>query len=56
VLCPVCRLARLVEIEMTLGGRPVVMASCSECGVRWREPGSGSIDLAKVLAMAASTR
>lgn len=52
--CPQCRHGRLVEIELTLADRQVVMRSCSECDTRWWDAEGRSSGLSEVLALASS--
>ena len=55
MVCPRCRIARLVEISMKVADRSVVMRSCSECGTRWQD-GSEALDLPGVLKLVAASR
>lgn len=50
--CPNCRAGHVVEIDLTVGLRPVTMRSCSRCDTRWWQGGDDPIPLAGVLALA----
>ena len=50
--CPVCRGARLVEIEIELRGEVVRMHACSRCDTRWWERSGEQIALEGVLELA----
>lgn len=50
--CPVCRGARLVEIEIELKGELVRMHSCSRCDTRWWERNGEQLALDNVLELA----
>lgn len=56
VTCPFCRAARLVQIDITIGGDRVRLHSCSRCDRRWWERNGERIGLDTVLDLAASTR
>lgn len=52
--CPVCRMRKLVVIEIQVGGDPLTMASCSHCDRRWWQGMEGSLTLGSVLEMASA--
>lgn len=56
MVCPRCEISRLVEIALTLRDRPVVMRSCSDCGIEWSAGDGESLGLRGVLELAASGR
>jgi hypothetical protein len=56
MMCPVCRGAHLVQIEISLSGEQVRMRSCSRCDTRWWERGGSQIDLEAVLELATVRR
>jgi hypothetical protein len=45
---------QLVEIEMSAGGEPVVLASCSKCDVRWSKAAGRPVALVAVLELVAA--
>lgn len=55
-LCPACSGGQMVEISLTLAGRPIVMRSCSRCETRWWGADGRDARLDEVLDIAATTR
>ena len=53
MLCPLCRIARLVSITMTLNDRELTMHSCSRCETKWWDCDGENVGLKKVLETAA---
>ena len=52
MLCPVCQMTQVVEIELTLAGQGVVLHSCSACDARWWDDREGRVSLGQVLELA----
>ncbi len=54
--CPVCRTARLVEIDITLKGEAVRLHACSTCDTRWWDREGERLELDTVLELATVRR
>ncbi len=54
--CPVCRDRELVEIDLTVGGRPVTLHSRSRCDTRWWDADGEQIQLRTLLDLATVVR
>ena len=55
--CPVCNVAPLVRISVTLGSEQMVLHSCSNCDARWWDDASGTrVSLDRILTLAGQTR
>ena len=54
--CPVCRAARLVEIDITLKGEAVRLHACSTCDTRWWDREGERLPLDRVLELATVRR
>lgn len=54
--CARCRASRIVQIAVTIGGRPVTMRSCSRCDMRWWDSEGEDLGLPTVLELATKPR
>ncbi len=54
--CPRCGKARLVQIEVAVGGRQLTMRRCSHCDVRWWHSQGEELSLTNVLELASDHR
>jgi hypothetical protein len=56
VICPLCHIARLVTIAMTVNERRLSLHSCARCETRWWDCDGENVSLSSVLDTAASSR
>lgn len=49
--CPTCRVARVTEISLTLGGSSVTMRSCARCETRWWDQDGQRVALHHILRL-----
>lgn len=56
MICPICRIARLVSIAMTVNDRRLTMHSCARCETRWWDRDGENVGLNSVLQTAAAPR
>jgi DNA polymerase III alpha subunit (gram-positive type) len=54
--CPLCKVANLVSISMTVSDRQLTMHSCSRCETKWWDADGENVGLATVLGFTAETR
>jgi Zn-finger nucleic acid-binding protein len=52
MLCPICQIARLVSITMSVNERSLTMHSCARCETKWWDCDGENVGLAKVLSTA----
>ena len=50
--CPLCNIANLVTIAMTVNQRQLTLHSCSRCETRWWKSDGGQVGLTDVLQAA----
>lgn len=51
--CPLCNIARLVTISMTVNARNLQLHSCSRCETKWWKADGENVGLTTVLDVAA---
>ena len=56
MICPLCRIARLVTFAMNVNERRLNMHSCARCETRWWDRDGENVGLASVLRTAAAPR
>lgn len=54
--CPICRIARLVTIRMTVNEKRLALHSCSHCETKWWDCDGANVGLKHVLQTAAVRR
>ncbi len=53
--CPLCKIANLVTIAMTVNQRQLTLHSCSRCETRWWKADGDQVGLGDVLQAARKT-
>ena len=56
MMCPLCQIARLVTITMSVNNRELTLHSCSRCETKWWKADGENVGLSTVLNAAAVRR